>query len=48
MGGVKLVSISGVLDREEDINNTVEEIDQKIHEMTGARVNLLVSANSTR
>ena len=40
-----VVGVSGVLDSEEETDNAVEDIDQRFHERTRARVNLLASAN---
>ena len=42
---VNLVSVSGVLDREEETDNTVEEINQSFHKRTRERVNFSISAN---
>ena len=40
-----VVSVSSFLDREEETNNAVEEINQRFHKRTRVRVDLLVSAN---
>ena len=40
-----MVSVSGVLDREEETDNAVEDINQSFHERMRARVNFLASAN---
>ena len=39
-----VVSVSGILDSEEETDNAVEDIDQSFHERMRARVNLLASA----
>ena len=39
-----MVSVSGILDSEEETDNAVEDIDQSFHERMRARVNLLASA----